>query len=236
MEIGLAYAADPAITRHVAAFLARHRDVAPSGASAVLFNGGVSEAPRFRRRLVEALSAWRGEGGAVRVLAGDDPVRAVAIGAATYGLARRGRGVRIRGGTARAYYVGVEVAAPAVPGVPAPVKALCLAPFGMEEGTEVELPGTEFALVVGEPAEFRFFGSTVRRDDVPGDVVERWEPGQLDELPPLEATLVADRATGEVVPVRLRAHVTAVGTLELWCVGRDDARRWKLEFSVRHAD
>ncbi len=236
VEIGLAYAADPAITRHVAAFLARHRDVAQSGASAVLFNGGVTEAPRFRRRLVEALSAWRGEGGAVRVLAGDDPVRAVAIGAATYGLARRGRGVRIRGGTARAYYVGVEVAAPAVPGVPAPVKALCLAPFGMEEGTEVELPGTEFALVVGEPAEFRFFGSTVRRDDVPGDVVERWEPGQLDELPPLEATLVADRATGEVVPVRLRAHVTAVGTLELWCVGRDDARRWKLEFSVRHAD
>jgi hypothetical protein len=83
-----------------------------------------------------------------------------------------------------------------VPGVPAPVKALCLAPFGMEEGTEVELPGAEFALVVGAPADFRFFGSTVRRDDVPGDVVERWEPGQLDELAPLEATLVADRAAG----------------------------------------
>ena len=142
----------------------------------------------------------------------------------------------IRGGTARAYYIGVEVAAPAVPGVPAPVKALCLAPFGMEEGSEVELRGAEFGLVVGTPAEFRFFGSSVRRADRPGDLVEGWEAGELEELSPLEATMTADGDEGRTVPVRLRAHVTEIGTLELWCVPRDGARRWRLEFDVRHAE
>ncbi|HLK12555.1 MAG TPA: Hsp70 family protein [Candidatus Binatia bacterium] len=234
-EIGLPYAADPAITRHVAGFLARHREVAPEGPSAVLFNGGVTEAARLRARLTEALDAWRGAAGAVRVLAGADPARAVAVGAAAYGLARRGRGVRIRGGTARAYYVGVEAAAPAVPGVPAPVKALCLAPFGMEEGGEVELAGTELGLVVGEPAEFRFFGSSVRRDDLPGTVVEGWGAGEIEELRPLETTLAAEGEEGRTVRVRLSARVTELGTLELWCVARDGGRRWRLEFNVRQA-
>ena len=230
-EIGLPYAADPAITRHVAGFLARHREVAPSGPSAVLFNGGVTKASLLRARIVEALGRWRG--GAVRVLEGAHPDLAVAEGAATYGLARRGRGVRIRGGTARAYYVGVESATPAVPGVPAPVKAICLAPFGMEEGSGVDLPATEFALVVGEPAQFRFFGSSVRRADGPGTVVEGWAPGELEELAPIEATLAPDGEKGYTVPVRLRAEVTEVGTLELWCVARDGGRRWKLELNVR---
>mgnify|MGYP000133981693 CR=1 FL=1 len=229
-EIGLRYAADPAITRHVAGFVGRHREVAPDGPTAVLFNGGVMRAARFRQRMVEVLSSWRGE--AVRVLEGADADLAVAQGAATYGLARRGRGVRIRGGTARAYYVGVETAAPAVPGLPPPLKAVCVAPFGMEEGSEAELPELEFGLVVGEPAEFRFFGSSVRRNDVPGTVVDQWSPGELDELAPLEATLTAEGEEGRTVPVRLRAHVTEVGTLELWCVARD-GRQWRLEFNLR---
>jgi len=172
----------------------------------------------------------------VRVLAGAHPDLAVAEGAATYGLARRGRGIRIRGGTARAYYVGVETAAPAVPGVPAPVKALCLAPFGMEEGSGVDLPGAEFGLVVGEPAQFRFFGSSVRRADRAGSVVEGWSAGELEELAPVEATLAADGEQGRTVPVRLRAEVTGVGTLELWCVARDGDRRWKLELNVRQRE
>jgi hypothetical protein len=234
-EIGLPYAADPAITRHVAAFLARHREIAPDGPSAVLWNGGVTKAAALRARMVEVLDGWRGGRGAVRVLSEAHPDLAVASGAVTYGLARRGRGVRIRGGTARAYYVGVETAAPAVPGVPPPVKALCLAPFGMEEGSEVELPGAEFGLVVGEPAEFRCFGSSVRRGDRPGTVVEAWEPGELEELAPLEATLAAEGGAGRTVPVRLRAHVTEVGTLELWCVARDGDRRWKVEWNLRQA-
>ncbi|HJQ83906.1 MAG TPA: Hsp70 family protein, partial [Candidatus Binatia bacterium] len=152
-----------------------------------------------------------------------------------YGLVRRGKGVRIRGGTARSYYIGVETAMPAVPGVPPPVKALCVAPFGMEEGTESELPGAEFGLVVGTPAEFRFLGSSVRRADRPGTVVEGWEAGELDDLPPLEATLDAAGEEGRTVPVRLRAHVTELGTLELWCVARDGTRRWKVEYNVRQA-
>jgi hypothetical protein len=199
----------------------------------VLFNGGVMHAERFRERMVDVLSKWRGKGGPVRVLAESHPDLAVAEGAAVYGLARRGRGVRIRGGTARAYYVGVEAAMPAVPGVPAPVRALCVAPFGMEEGSEVELPGAEFGLVVGEPAEFRFLGSSVRRDDRPGTVVESWTSGEIEQLAPIEATLDADGDAGRTVPVRLHARATEVGTLELWCVTRDARRRWKLEFNVR---
>ncbi|MCW5889662.1 MAG: Hsp70 family protein [bacterium] len=228
-EIGLDYASDPAVTRHVAGFLGRHRELAPDGPSAVLFNGGVTHAARFRDRMLDALASWRGDG--VRVLEGNHADLAVAQGAAVYGLARRGRGVRIRGGTARAYYVGVETAMPAVPGMAPPVKALCVAPFGMEEGSDAVLPDAEFGLVVGEPAEFRFFGSSVRRHDVPGTVVEGWQPGELEELAPLEATLDGD--AGHSVPVRLRAHVTEIGTLEIWCDARAGGGRWKVEFNLR---
>lgn len=228
-EIGLPYASDPAITRHVAGFLGRHREVAPNGVSAVLFNGGVSHAPRFRDQMLAQLTAWRGA--PVRVLHGTHADLAVAEGAASYGLARRGRGVRIRGGTARAYYIGIETTAPAVPGMPAPVKAICLAPFGMEEGTEVDIPGAEFGLVVGEPADFRFLGSSTRRDDAPGAVVEHWKTDEIEELAPIEASL--DGTPGTTVPVRLRAHLTELGSLELWCVSRDGTQRWKLEFNVR---
>jgi molecular chaperone DnaK (HSP70) len=234
-ELGLAYASDAAVTRHIAAFLARHHDVTPAGPSAILFNGGVMKAGALRRRLTDVLQSWRADGEPLRVLEGAHLDLAVAVGAATYGLARRGRGVRIRGGTARAYYVGVESSAPAVPGMPAPLKALCVAPFGMEEGNEVELPGTEFGLVVGQPAEFRFFGSSVRRDDRPGVIVDGWDAGELEELAPLEATLDAEGEEGRAVPVRLRAHVTEVGTLELWCVARAGERRWKVEFNVRQS-
>jgi hypothetical protein len=233
LEIGLAYASDPAVTRHIAAFVDRHREVAAAGVSAVLFNGGVMHATRFRDRLASVLRSWRG--GDVRVLAGAYPDLAVAKGAATYGLARRGRGIRIRGGTARAYYVGVEAAMPAVPGRAAPVKALCVAPFGMEEGSEVVLPGNEFGLVVGEPAEFRLFGSSVRRTDVAGTVVERWKPDEIEELAPVEATLTKKGEEGRSVPVRLTAHATEIGTLELFFVARDGKERWKLEFNVRQA-
>jgi hypothetical protein len=144
--------------------------------------------------------------------------------------------VRIRGGTARAYYIGVETAMPAVPGMPPPLKALCVVPFGMEEGTEASLPAQEFGLVVGEPAEFRFLGSSVRRGDRVGDVVEDWGD-DLEELAPVETVLSAsgDESAGTLVPVTLSTHVTALGTLELWCVAKAGGRRWKLEFNVRDA-
>jgi len=238
-EIGLPYASDPAATRHLAQFLNRQSGAVASGATAarptaVLFNGGVMRAGVLRQRLVDVLNGWFDAAAAdgVRVLSGGDPEHAVARGAAYYGLARRGRGVRIRGGTARAYYIGIETAMPAVPGHRPPIKALCVVPHGLEEGSEVELPAQEFGLVVGEPAEFRFLGSATRRDDRVGTLVETWND-DIQELAPLETTLEWKGQEGTTMPVRLQVRVSEVGVLELWCVSRDGAHRWKLEFNVR---
>ena len=123
---------------------------------------------------------------------------------------------------------------PAVPGLEPPIQALCLAPFGMEEGTEAGVPPQEFGLVVGEPVRFRFFGSAVRRDDPVGVLLDDWSPGELDELEEIEATLPADaRMPGDVVPVRLRASVTEVGTLRLEAIPRSGSEHWKVELNVR---
>jgi hypothetical protein len=248
-ELGLAYAADAAVTRHLARFLnqpAGHAAGAdlvrrgPSGMACptrILFNGGVMKAAPLRERLVSVVNGWlEAEGfaplGATEVLDAADLDLAVARGAAYYGQARRGRGIRIRAGVPRSYYIGIESAMPAVPGLPAPLKALCVVPFGMEEGTEAAVPGREFGLVVGEPAEFRFLSSVVRKDDEIGSLVEDWDD-DLDELSPLEVELDVRGREQAVVPVRLVSRVTEVGTLELWCVSRDGSERWKLELNVR---
>jgi hypothetical protein len=147
---------------------------------------------------------------------------------------RRGRGVRIRGGTAFAYYVAVESAMPAVPGIEPPVQALCVAPFGMEEGTEAELPALELGLVVGEPVRFRFFASSVRRHDTVGTLLDAWSPDELQEVDAISASLPPEgRQPGEVVPVRLHARVTEAGTLEIEAVPRTGSERWKVEYDVR---
>src|SRR5262249_35022160 len=151
-----------------------------------------------------------------------------------YGLVRRGKGIRIRGGVPRSYYIGVEGAAPAVPGIAPPLKALCVVKMGTEEGTEVDVPGPEFGLVVGEPAEFRFLSSTTRRDDGIGTILDRWSPEELQDLAPLETALgTKDGEDGDTVPVRLHSHVTEAGTLDLWCQSTRDPGRWKLEYNVR---
>ena len=236
-EIGLPYAADAAITRHLARFLGQQAGSLHAGGqivlpSAVLFNGGVFKAHELRRRILDVLSDWAGR--PVPELESSDLDLAVAHGAAYYGQVRRGKGVRIRGGVARSYYVGLETSAPAVPGVRQPIKALCVVPMGMEEGTETDVPGPEIGLIVGEPAQFRFLGSTVRREDPAGTTLERWNGDELQELPPLETALEAiDLRAGEPVPVRLHSRVTEVGTLELSCHSTRDERRWKLEFNVR---
>jgi molecular chaperone DnaK (HSP70) len=235
-EIGLPYAADPAITRHLARFLGRQAGSLHTGGpfvtpSAILFNGGVFKADVLRGRVVEILSDW--SSAHVPPLEASDLDLAVALGAAYYGLVRRGKGIRIRGGVPRAYYIGIETAAPAVPGVPPPIKALCVVPMGMEEGTEADVPGPEFGLVVGEPAEFRFLSSTTRRDDKPGAILDRWTPEELQELAPLETILDAAGGAGETVPVRLHSSVTEVGTMELWCENTRGPGRWKLEYNVR---
>jgi len=239
-EIGLPYATDPAVTRHLAHFLNRHAEAVGdeqagfAQPTAVLFNGGVMGAPVLRQRLIEVVNSWlqSTSRAAVRILAAGDPEHAVARGAAYYGLARRGRGVRIRGGTARSYYIGIETAMPAVPGMSPPIKALCVVPHGLEEGSEVELPAQEFGLVVGEPAAFRFLSSATRRDDQVGAFVENWID-DIEELAPLTTTLEGKGQEGTTIPVRLHARVSEVGVLELWFVSRDGAQRWKLEFNVR---
>jgi molecular chaperone DnaK (HSP70) len=236
-EIGLPYAADPAITRHLARFLRQqagslHTDGGAVLPSAVLFNGGVFKATELRRRLLEILSGWAGR--PVPELESSDLDLAVARGAAYYGLVRRGKGIRIRGGVGRSYYIGLETSAPAVPGVPPPVKALCVVPMGMEEGTETDVPGPHLGLVVGEPAEFRFLGSTTRRDDSTGTMLDRWNADELQEVGTVQTALACDEASaGEPIPVRLHSRVTELGTLELWCQSVRDPRRWKLEFNVR---
>jgi hypothetical protein len=248
-ELGLPYAADPAITKHLARFLSEQVRNSPeaegirrgrSGLACpthILFNGGVMKAAVLRDRLVAVLNSWlRQEGfdalGVEQILEAPDLEHAVARGAAYYGKARRGRGVRIRSGASRTYYIGIESAMPAVPGLEAPLKALCVVPFGMEEGTETSIPCREFGLVVGEPVEFRFLSSSVRKQDEAGSLLEDWG-NDIEELSPLDVTLKLDGQHGTVVPVRLETRVTELGTLEIWCVSRDGTQRWKLELNIR---
>ncbi len=255
-QLGLQYAQDAAVTRHLAAFLARQAGATAGLAgfaeqgtrtllhpTAIVFNGGVMKGTPLRDRLLETLNTWlASEGGAsVRELEGTDLDLSVARGAAYYGYAKRGRGVRIRGGTARSYYVGIEGAVPAVPGLEPPITAMCVAPFGIEEGTHAGVAPAELGLVVGEPVRFRFFGSTVRRDDQVGTALERWTEGELEELAPIEATLPAEtRRAGEVVPVRLQSSVTEVGTLLLEALPisgpSHSGERWRLELNVREPE
>jgi hypothetical protein len=247
-ELGLPYAADPAITKHLARFLSEQVSNSPEAAGIrtgpsglacpthILFNGGVMKAAVLRDRVVEVLNSWlRQEGfeslGTEQILEAPDLEHAVARGAAYYGKARRGRGVRIRSGASRTYYIGIESSMPAVPGMEAPLKALCVVPFGMEEGTEATIPDREFGLVVGEPAEFRFLSSTVRKQDQVGSLLEDWGD-EIEERSPLEVTLHLEGQLGKVVPVRLETRVTELGTLEVWCVSRD-GHRWKLELNIR---
>jgi len=247
-ELGLNYASDPVIPKHIAKFLSENAGAVKGSKkksgkflrpTAVLFNGGVARSAPVQERIVSILNGWlkTAKGEPVRVLEGADLDLAAARGAAYYGLVRRGKGIRIRGGTARTYYVGVEIARPAVPGMAPPIKALCVAPFGMEEGTEVDLPEEDFGLVVGQPAQFRFLSSVQRKEDAVGTILDDWELEDIEELAPLEAVLAAKGAEeGTTIPVRLRAKVTEVGALELWCVERDGKGEWKLEFNVRERE
>jgi len=246
---GLPYAQDAGITRHLAAFLAKQQGATdelkdinlPEHASflhptAVLFNGGVLKADTLAERLMEVLNSWLSAEQApeARLLEGADLDLAVARGAAYYGYVRKGKGVRIKGGTAASYYVGIESAMPAVPGMAPEIQALCIAPFGMEEGTQQELPDDEFGLVIGEPVRFRFFASNTRREDKVGTRLDYWTNEELDELDEIEITLPEEnRRPGEVIPVHLCAAVTEVGTLELQAVSQKDNGRWKIEFDVR---
>jgi molecular chaperone DnaK (HSP70) len=222
-EFGLPYATDAAMTKHLAHFL--HRQSAKP--THVLFNGGVLRAKIVRERILEVLNSWLPQ--PVVPLIADDLMHAVARGAAYYGLARQGKGIRVRGGVPRTYYIGIETAMPAVPGMRPPLKALTVVPFGMEEGTDHKIQDRQFALRIGTKAQFRFFQSGERHEDPVGLMLDEVTP-EMEELAPVEANL--EGTPGETVAVTLESIVTETGMLELWFVARD-GRRWKLEFNVR---
>ena len=251
-EFGLPYAADPVISKHLARFLTRSLENVQSSQAlsalvsaesrsksflaptAVLFNGGVFKAAALRRRVLDLLTAWNEEQ-PVRELAGHEPDLAVAKGASFYGRNRiTGKGIRIRAGASRSYYIGLETSMPAVPGFSPPLKALCVVPQGMEEGSEVFIDARDLALVTGQPAEFRFFSSEVRSGDAPGQIIPDAEK-ELLEISLLEVNLeaVEDIPAGQPVPVQINSVITEVGTLELWMKHTKSDRRWKIEFLVR---
>ncbi|HHF3265444.1 Hsp70 family protein [Vibrio alginolyticus] len=269
-QMGLPYAQDAGITRHIAAFLSKQAnalstsgngaeaaaqdfnpfanmpgmpgsDAAQSAdfikPTAILFNGGVLKSKLLATRLEDTINEWLIEADAemAKRLTGVDLDLAVASGAAYYGSVRRGQGVRIRGGIAAAYYVGIESAMPAIPGMAPPMEALCVAPFGMEEGSSVDVPSQEFGLIIGQPVNFQFFGSTVRRDDLAGTHLDYWAPEELEELPEIQVTLPVSegRREGEVVPVTLASRVTELGTLYLEAIAADNGQKWHVEFDVR---
>ena len=251
-QMGLPYAQDAAVSRHVAGFLSRQSQAVEElfakyeqqyegfiRPTAILFNGGVLKSSLLSDRLLSIINNWLTTAGSTeaKLLTGLDLDLAVASGASYYGFVRRGKGVRIRGGIASSYYVGIESAMPAIPGMEPPLEALCVAPFGMEEGSQADVPSQEFGLVIGQPVQFKFFGSTVRRDDIAGTHLDWWQPEEMAELPTIQMTLPVSkgRTAGDIVPVKLASHVTELGMLCLEAIATDNGQKWQVEFDVREA-
>jgi hypothetical protein len=156
------------------------------------------------------------------------------LGAAYYGWSKRRGGVRIRGGTARSYYIGIETAGLAIPGAPRPLRAMCIAPRGMEEGTEADVPAQQVGVIVGRPSHFRFFSSTVRPDDVVGTSLDRWGADELVESDPIHTTLDSESVDPDtVLPVKFQSRVTELGMFELYCLSTRTDERWKMSFNAR---
>ncbi|MEW4566071.1 Hsp70 family protein [Bremerella sp. JC770] len=238
-ELGLPFESDPAVTRHLAEFLSQHSEKAGSAIhpTHVLFNGGVFKSEPFQKRLMDTINSWQPDQPLQRLEGDHDLDYAVARGAAYYGFAKEKNGIRIRGGTAQAYYVGIQTSGLAIPGAPRPLHLLNVVPIGMEEGTETDVPSAEIGLVVGETTKFRFFSSPIRKDDKPGQMIQRWDEAEISETDSLEASLPRDDKINEpYVPVTFHSKVTELGMLELWCVSSKTSGRWKLEFNVREED
>lgn len=238
-EMGLPYVSDPAITRHLAAFLknqsGRTGETPVPPIAAVLFNGGVFQPATLRQRVLEVLRHWYerpGQSWQPLVLTNPSLDLAVAWGAAYYAWLRHSGGRRIGGGIARSYYVGVQPARSASEGENK-VAVVCVVPQHLEEGQDIVLDKPELELALGQPVMFPLYTSTVRGDDKAGDLLTA-APDQLLRMPPLHTVLRGGKRSGtKSVPVTLAARSTAIGTLELFCVARDGRNRWRLEFNVR---
>jgi molecular chaperone DnaK (HSP70) len=223
-ELGLPYVTDPAITKHLNAFL----EGAGQTPDAILFNGGFFIPEICRARVADAVEHWYGK--RPKILENRDLDLAVATGAAYYSYVRStGSGILVRGGLPRTYYIGL--------GEPAEDKttAVCLVPRGAEEGATVELDREGLQLVANRPVAFRLYSSLTRTEDATGDVVEF---GTSDETmhvhAPLNAVIRFGKKTGErLVPVKVGARLTEVGTLETWAESKVSDNRWRLQFALR---
>ena len=242
-EWGLPYVQDPAVTRHLATFWQRYRTLLKdeTGRTSLypdfmLFNGGALTPESVRRRLLNIVGTWfqeeAGSDWTPVELENPRPELAVAMGAAYYGLVRLGAGVRVGAGSPRAYYVEVTATA-SEPLDPDVIKAVCLIPRGTEEGFDARLDQPAFEVLANQPASFRLFTSFTRLGDHLGDLVSLSET-EITRLPPIRTVLrYGRRSTAQKLPVQLAVHLTAVGTLELWCQSRQSPHRWQLQFDVR---
>ncbi len=238
---GLNYESEPAITKHLAHFISSHSDKNINELNLlpniVLFNGGVTKAKYVQDRISDVLQKWHNhDDESVTILVDGNPDLAVALGASWFGIVCQGEGVKIKSGSAHSYYVGVESSMPAIPGFKPPVEALCVVPFGMEEGTELMIPYSGLGLIVGESTEFKFFLSNNRNADREGHILKDSEIEELLELPPVIATLPvieSEIPAGTLVPVNLKAVLSDIGTLQLWCIENDGQGQWKLEYELR---
>lgn len=244
-EFGLPFVADPAVPRHLAAFLRKHRpapiadpgmEAWPARPDAILYNGGALTPRVVRDRILDVVAGWFADVPASqaaawrpRVLTNPSLDLAVAIGAAYYGVVRRGGGIRIGGGTARSFYVGFETRDASTPW-------LCVVPRDAQEGDQIAIADQDFELLLGQPVAFPLASSSIRPSDRPGDLVAA-DLESIRELPPLQTVMrVGRKAKAESVPARLEARVTEVGTIELWCQSRTDDRRWRLQIQFRGSD
>ena len=226
-ELGLPYVSDPAVTRHLAAFLASAGDAVPD---AILFNGGFFIPDILRQRVADVLEHWYGR--RPLILDNRDLDLAVAVGAAYYSYVRStGQGLLVRGGLPRAYFIGLG-------GDGDQLRTLCLVPRGSEEGSTVEIDPGNLQLVANKPVSFRLYSSRTRTEDRPGNVVEfprEPQDGEPHLHAPLNAVLRFGKAGERLVPVKLGAKLTEVGTLEIWADSKASEHRWRLQFELRKA-
>ena len=232
-ELGLPFVSDPAITRHLAAFLASAGDATPD---AILFNGGFFIPDILRQRVADVMEHWYGRRPAI--LDNRDLDLAVAVGAAYYSYVRAtGAGLLVRGGLPRAYFIGLGGGADdAVKNDT--IRTMCLVSRGSEEGSTIELDPGNLQLVANKAVSFRLYSSRTRTEDKPGDVVEfpRESPdGEPHLHAPLNAVLRFGKAGERLVPVKLGAKLTEVGTLEIWTDSKVSEHRWRLQFELRKA-
>lgn len=226
-EVGLPYVSDPAVTRHLAAFLQSSQSPAPD---AILFNGGFFIPEILRRRVTDVVESWFGK--RPLVFENNDLDLAVAVGASYYSYVRgTGSGVLVRGGLPRAYFLGVD--SPETESL----KTVCLVPRGTEEGSNLSLDLENLQLVANKPVKFKLYSSLLRTEDQVGDVVEfpaAEVAENLHQHAPLEAVIrFGKKAEERLVPVKLGVHLSEVGTLEIWAESKISEHRWRLQFELR---